>query len=234
MEMQVLMIGIAQPTFSRTSTAPVVSFNSPSPYASQGFQTNHEIMQQAQGIINKEAWRSSTRELQPYGSTSSSLDEQSLTERRASTGADASGVRPQVRFDQRGIKRTQEEEGEEGEEEEGTEIDEDEYQDPQSLSIAENDLEVEEGVNGQTEFPPVFKSPNLSQPELFHRQTQARFAVPELPNRAKRGLPARNNRTLGKTVSAPVGGLGGFGGGMDIDGGEDGFDVSEWAGKEDF
>jgi hypothetical protein len=64
-----------------------------------------------------------------------------------------------------------------------------------------------------------------------------RFAVPQLPDRATKGLPAR--RGLGKTVSAPVGRLGfGGGGGMDVDEGEgegeDGFDVSEWAGKEDF
>jgi hypothetical protein len=47
-----------------------------------------------------------------------------------------------------------------------------------------------------------------------------------------KGMPGR---VLGKTVSAPVGGLGGWGG-MEVDGaeGKDGFDVSEWAASEEF
>lgn len=50
-----------------------------------------------------------------------------------------------------------------------------------------------------------------------------------------RGLPGR---ALGKTMSAPV--LMGGGGGMEVDvpetvqEGEDGFNVSEWAGQTDF
>jgi len=184
-------------------------------------------MKEAQGIINKEAWRASTRELQPYGSTSSmdDQDQDQSRERRASAGQ-TEGQGAKVRFDQRGTKRQQEE----GEEEEGTEVDEDEFQDPSSITLPQ------EG-QGQDEFPPVFQSPNLSQPELFHnqqnqRQQQTQFAVPDLPDRMKRSLPAR--RVLGKSVSAPVGRLG-FGG-MDLDEGqgEDGFDISEWAGKEDF
>ena len=196
-----LMVGIAQPTFQRTSTAPVISFNSPSPYAQQQtFQTHHQIMDQAQGIINKEKWRSSRNELRPYGSTSTIDDD---------NGEPTSGVE-EVQGE-RGTKRVQEEE------EEGTEVDEDEFQDPASID------------NGG-DFPEVFNSPNLSQPELFQKQT--RFAVPQLPDRAKRNLPAR--RTLGKTVSAPVGRLG-MGMGMDVDGEEeDGFSIAEWAGKEDF
>jgi hypothetical protein len=169
-------------------------------------------MEQARGIVNIEAWRSSKRELRPYGSTSTIGDtsqveartEEAGQGRRASFGGG----------DERGKKRTQEEEEAE---EEGTEVDEDEF--PRQ----EKD-----------EFPAVFKSPNLSQPELFHQQPQGRFAVPPLPSgdRMKRGLPAR--RALGKTVSAPVGRLG-MGGGMDVDmDGEDGFSISEWAGKEDF
>jgi hypothetical protein len=187
-------------------------------------------MKEAQGIINKEAWRASTRELQPYGSTSSSsLDE--VKERRASTGQqEGERERQKVRFDQRGVKRTQEEEEEEGE---GTEVDEDEFQDPASITFDHTNQNQAQG-RGQDEFPPVFQSPNLSQPELFHnnQQRQTRFAVPDLPDRMKRNLPAR--RALGKSVSAPVGRLG-FGG-MDVDqeDGEDGFDISEWAGKEDF
>lgn len=206
------MVGIAQPTFQRTSTAPVISFNSPSPYAQQGqaqgqgFQNHHQIMEQAQGIINKEKWRSSRNELRPYGSTST-LDDQEPRETEMDNQAEVS-----PRLGDRGTKRVQEED-----EEEGTEVDEDEFQDPASID------------NG-ADFPEVFNSPNLSQPELFQKQT--RFAVPQLPDRAKRGLPAR--RTLGKTVSAPVGRLG-MGMGMDVDReGEDGFSIAEWAGKEDF
>lgn len=189
-------------------------------------------MKEAQGIINKEAWRASTRELQPYGSTSSmdDQDQNQSRERRASAGQ-TEGQGAKVRFDQRGTKRQQEQE--EGEEE-GTEVDEDEFQDPLSITLPQDG-------QGQEEFPPVFQSPNLSQPELYHnqqnqrqQQTRTRFAVPDLPSsdRMKRSLPAR--RVLGKSVSAPVGRLG-FGG-MDVDEGEgeDGFDISEWAGKEDF
>jgi hypothetical protein len=195
-------------------------------------------MQQAQGIVNLDAWRSSTRELRPYGSTAS--DEPSFTGRRASEGEESRTTGVGVRFQQqqrqqqeRGMKRTQEEEEEE---EEGTEVDEDEYQDPSSIDL---DDTQQGGVGGGgDEFPPVFKSPNLTQPELFHRPRPmpTRFAVPQLPDRATKGLPAR--RGLGKTVSAPVGRLGFGGGGMDVDEGqgegEDGFDVSEWAGNEDF
>jgi len=43
-------------------------------------------------------------------------------------------------------------------------------------------------------------------------------------------MPGRN---LGKTVSAPVGKMGGWGGGgMEVE--DDGFDVSEWAANEEF
>lgn len=160
-------------------------------------------MDQAQGIINKEKWRSSRNELRPYGSTSTIDDEDTTI--TMETG--------EVQPGERGTKRVQEDQ-----EEEGTEVDEDEFEDPSSID------------NGG-DFPEVFNSPNLTQPELFQKQT--RFAVPPLPDRAKRGLPARK---LGKTVSAPVGRLGM---GMDVDGeeegeGEDGFSIAEWAGKEDF
>lgn len=203
-----LMEGIAQPTFARTTTAPVISFNSPSPYAQQqGFQNHQQIMDQAYGVINKEKWRSSRNELRPYGSTSTIDDQVSNPGDGDMEAASGSGG-GEVQGD-RGRKRVQEDD-------EGTEVDEDEYQDPNSID------------NGG-DFPEVFNSPNLTQPELFQKQT--RFAVPQLPDRAKRGLPAR--RALGKTVSAPVGRLGM---GMDVDGqeGEDGFSIAEWTGKEDF
>jgi len=198
-------------------------------------------MEQARGIVNIEAWRSSTRELRPYGSTSS-IDpnqgqgqgegEGSGLNRRFSAGAGEGAMAGEIFGGrERGMKRAQEVEEEE---EEGTEVDEDEFQ-PQSQDHGQG--------QGTNDFPPVFASPNLSQPELFHQNAhaqmkQTRFAVPTLPlprdrdDRMKRALPAR--RVLGKSVSAPVGRLGG---GMDVDmqdGVEDGFDISEWAGKEDF
>jgi hypothetical protein len=68
------------------------------------------------------------------------------------------------------------------------------------------------------DFPAVFATPGISEPKLFSR-----------PARELRGMPGR--KSLGKTVSAPVGGL--WGGGMEVDE-EDGFDVSQWAASEDF
>lgn len=88
------------------------------------------------------------------------------------------------------------------------------------------------------DFPTVFQSPKISQPELFSRPV--RFPVRKT-GRTVKGLPGRGKgRVLGKTVSAPVrmGGWGGAGGeGMNIDGQEgeeDGFDISEWAASEKF
>ncbi|EIW66417.1 hypothetical protein M231_07525 [Tremella mesenterica] len=103
----------------------------------------------------------------------------------------------------------------------------------------------------QDDFPPVFVSPKITQPELFAKPIFPRAPGPGsgsgfregVPGgtggpgaqREKKGLPSRMmGRQLGKTVSAPV-----FGawGGMEVDGGEvegDGFDVGEWAKGEDF
>lgn len=82
------------------------------------------------------------------------------------------------------------------------------------------------------DFPPVFQSPQISQPELFAPPPSR-----ALPSRLVRNMPGRQ---LGKTVSAPVGGLGRFGrlppqplGDEEMDV-EDGFDVSEWAASEEF
>lgn len=133
-------------------------------------------------------------------------------------------------------------------EETRTEIDEDGDEDVEipSLTTTSNT-----GSNAE-DFPPVFQSPHLTQPELFTSApgpssrtstltgpsgSKSQFAVPALPDRALKGLPARG-RMLGKTVSAPVGKLGGWGG-MEVDGEEeegveDGFDVAEWAGSENF
>jgi hypothetical protein len=86
------------------------------------------------------------------------------------------------------------------------------------------------------DFPAVFKSPRITQPELFARPgigfPAGRLHVPGSGGRSMKGMPGR---ALGKAVSAPVGGLGGWGG-MEVDGaeGKDGFDVSEWAASEEF
>ena len=197
---------------------------------------------QAKGVVNKEAWRRSTRELQPYGSGSDIGQEDIAAAAAAHT--DSGGRREgegggagRVEWE-RGMKRTNFQEEDEEEEEEGTEVDEDEG--PPTLDESNHHHHHHQGTN-QDEFPAVFQSPNLTQPELFHRPT---FPTPQRtqnPNQAQtgrltRGLPSRigGGRTLGKTVSAPVGSL--WGGDVDMDtntGGEDGFDISVWA-KEEF
>lgn len=123
-------------------------------------------------------------------------------------------------------RKRKEEEGSDTETETGTDTDE----------PVQRDQGIHESAGGDTgDFPPVFTSPQITQPELFSAQKGG------LPSRLVRGMPGR---TLGKTVSAPVGGLGRWGGlsgtggeGMDVDGeakGEDGFDVSDWAASENF
>lgn len=236
------MIDVAQPAFQRTSTAPVVSFNAPSLHqfstasasgsgsgAGTGFQTSHEIMQHAKGIVNKDAWRRSTRELQPYGSGHDigPDDDQSI-----GGGSEVEGMGGKEV--ERGMKRTNDDDDDDDDDQEGTEVDEDE-----EPPIFEDD----NNHTNDTEFPPVFESPNLTQPELFQRPflPSRQPAQMRIQNgRMTRGLPSRNGtgtggRMLGKTVSAPVGSLWG-GGDVDMDGNgnaEDGFDISEWA-KEEF
>lgn len=195
-------------------------------------------MAQAKGIVNKEAWRRSTRELQPYGS-GSELGQEDTAE-QSEGGQMQSGARKVAWDRERGMKRTNQDQNED-EDGEGTEVDEDEQ--PPTLDDPTPNPDPNPNTNAD-EFPAVFKSPNLTQPELFHRphlhphpqrqQNQAQTG------RLTRGLPARNGRTLGKTVSAPVGSLWGGGGDVDMDldmdgggEGEDGFDISEWA-KEEF
>lgn len=215
-------------------------------HAAPAFQTSHEIMEQARGIVNKEAWRKSTRELQPFGSGSdlgsgSGSGSNDVTDSAephphthlAASLAQIKGGTKRANWDD-GDEDEQEDGGGEGEGEgEGTEVDEDEPAPTMDMESTRED-----------EFPPVFQSPHLTQPELFHRP-----ALPQPPSsrcdRLTRGLPSRNGsgtggraRALGKTVSAPVGGLWGRGGMGDVDmdagdGVQDGFDISEWA-KEEF
>jgi len=81
------------------------------------------------------------------------------------------------------------------------------------------------------DFPRVFVSPNITQPELFARPEE----LPRPDGRRTKGLPGSTRgmaRGFRKTVSAPFG-MGW--GGMEVDrDGEDGFDVSEWAASEEF
>lgn len=141
----------------------------------------------------------------------------------------------------------------EDDDEERTEVDEDEP------APSASDLEGSTLVNtAPTDFPPVFASPAISHPELFDSPAGSPSASalsfggdkglmlpPPVPSAGGRTLAPRTHRPfanrpgrmLGKTMSAPVHGLGygsGFGSsGMDVDGGADGlpdgFDVAEWA-----
>ncbi|OCF38304.1 hypothetical protein I317_07935 [Kwoniella heveanensis CBS 569] len=113
--------------------------------------------------------------------------------------------------------------------------------------------------SGVSDFPPVFKSPAMTHPELFGNTAATSRAFPSAFKgvnaagaRELRGLPGARKIGFGKTMSAPVGQLGGSGGwGVDVDmgtdnsdgggagavangGGEDGFDIKDWAENEQF
>lgn len=178
-------------------------------------------MEQARGVVNKDAWRRSTRELQPYGSNDDPAALTTATEGSGrGSGRDERGHTTSSPV--RGTKRTTDQDAEE---EEGTEVDEDE--DPPSLDDPHPSSTMDE-------FPAVFTSPHLTQPELFARPALPRPKAAVQGGRQMRGLPTRG-RHLGKTVSAPVFGHGfGGAGAQDVDMDmEDGFDISEWA-KEEF
>ncbi|WVR05498.1 hypothetical protein IAU60_002516 [Kwoniella sp. DSM 27419] len=103
---------------------------------------------------------------------------------------------------------------------------------------------------GVFDFPPVFKSAAMTHPELFgptgstSRAFPSAFKGVNANPRELRGLPGARRTGFGKTMSAPVGRLGGWGG-MDVDGDggaqpgdagdeEDGFSVKDWAESEQF
>ncbi|KAK6903341.1 hypothetical protein I204_07517 [Kwoniella mangroviensis CBS 8886] len=102
-------------------------------------------------------------------------------------------------------------------------------------------------TSNASDFPSVFKSPAMTQPELFGPTGSTSKAFPSafkgVNARELRGLPGARKLGFGKAMSAPVGSLGGWGmdvdmssgGDQQVDGGdEDGFDIKEWAENEQF
>ncbi|TXT08874.1 hypothetical protein VHUM_03002 [Vanrija humicola] len=189
-----------------------------------GFMTAHQTYAAAQAIIDKEAARG--HELQPmaYGSP-------------ASSAVHALGLSPRARalerslsftpdgevkvLSARGQKRRDDDEGEGS----GTDVDDDVVLPAPRTPVP---------VPANDDFPTVFTSPVISQPELFAQPGS--MPPPPLPGRATRALPRRG---FSKTVSAPVGRLGTFSGfaaeaGAPEEEEEDGFDVAEWASSENF
>lgn len=219
---------------------------------SSGFKTMEEIRKQAERLISREALRQ--RELQPYAAQRPDTDatEQHMTrpepklrfdgdgnvmmdgENGSAPSAAGPSVLPEqgVRFAPSQKRRiTSDDRAEPGVNDAGSDTDTDiDYDDPASASGPPPDLS-----NASTsidEFPPVFTSPQISQPQLF--APPSGLPAPRQIGRKVRGLPGAGRAMLGKTKSAPAGSL--FtSGGMDVDGeGGDGFDVSEWAKGEDF
>lgn len=200
------------------------------------FMTAHQTYAHAQAVIDKEASR--RHELQPmaFGSPAQeAVNNLGLSPRRE---RDRSlSFTPEGDALVRGQKRR-----EDDEEGSGTDVDDDVVLPAPSTPIT---------AAAADDFPAVFTSPVISQPELFVRPAPGSMAPPPLPGRATRSLPRRG---FSKTVSAPVGRLGTFSG-MDVDmpfvvgapagfaaegaeapeeQEEDGFDVSEWASSENF
>ena len=190
--------------------------------------TSQETMAHAQDIIAKDVMR--RNELRPFGDVSglfgSSPGDQptsSPPRRHLSFSADGTAQASGPDFPTKPIrgltpskKRREEELG--GSDTE-VEDDEDDVQTNHARGI--------DTTQSMDDFPPVFTSPQISQPELF-----AGGGPSGLPQRLVRGMPGRN---LGKTVSAPVGRLGAWADSsqsMEVE--EDGFDVSEWAASEQF
>ncbi|WVQ99088.1 hypothetical protein IAU59_006220 [Kwoniella sp. CBS 9459] len=136
-----------------------------------------------------------------------------------------------------------------------TEVDEDEDNNNTSDTFAHPSSSSGLGFgngSGVSEFPPVFTSSAMTHPELFGNTAATSRAFPSAfkgvnAARELRGLPGARKIGFGKTMSAPVGQLGGGGWGMDVDmgsgttetgaaaaGEEDGFDIKDWAESEQF
>ena len=220
-----LRIAVSQGrSFDRTQSFPVTShsnpfdtFDIPPPV---GFMTNQETFEHAQRVIHKDEAR--RNELKPYAQT---LGEQ------AHARSSPDRQLPPLKF------------GEEAMEEEGEAIQrrspsrlrrktgmtpskkrKDEGSDTEVDEEPEPALTFDNSASSVDDFPPVFTSPQISQPDLFATTRKT------LPSRLVKGMPGRN---LGKTMSAPVGRMGAWNEDkMDVE--EDGFDVSEWAASEQF
>lgn len=218
-------------SFDRTQSFPVIShtnpfdsFDIPPPV---GFMTNQETFQHAQRVVNMDEIR--RNELKPYAVT---LDSAGNPQPRSSPPREL----PPLKFGEDGLEEEDHERTprklqprrktgltpskKRKDEGSDTEVDEDEEDEaPVPPLVFDNSTA---SVN---DFPPVFTSPQISQPDLF-----ATTRKTALPSRLVKGMPGRN---LGKTMSAPVGRLGAWDDDkMDVE--EDGFDVSEWAANEKF
>ncbi|WWC69073.1 uncharacterized protein I206_103009 [Kwoniella pini CBS 10737] len=246
--------------FERTQSVPSHVLTS-SALPNQGFTTVLDAMTHAQGIISKEALRS--RELQPFYSGGSDenreVDGLSLSprgkNRRLKFGengeveeeidgplfsdSQSSTAQPRDSLHLIAARKRRSSPAEPTSDTE-TEIDEDE------------DLELPSEptttfTSNASDFPSVFKSPAMTHPELFGPtgSTSKNFpsAFKGMSSRELKGLPGARKTGFGKTMSAPVGKLGGNGWGTDIDmdqsgaageGEEDGFDIKDWAENERF
>ena len=184
--------------------------------------TNQETFQHAQRIIQKDVARQN--ELKPYALTSDSVPQPRSSPPMQSRSLSFNGegiddINPEVPAQRRpaqserpgmAVSKKRKDEGSD------TEVDDDAEVVPE-LTFAESSTSI-------NDFPPVFSSTQITQPDLFAP------AARNLPSRLLKGMPGRN---LGKTVSAPVGRMGAWDGeAMETE--EDGFDVSEWAANEEF
>ncbi|ORY22588.1 hypothetical protein BCR39DRAFT_487791 [Naematelia encephala] len=212
-------------TFDRTQSFPVSNSFQPS----QTFMTDAQARTQAEAIIVKEELKA--RELRPF----SSLESTSVSvPRQRGSSPEIPGSQEKLQFDigarsspvkSRGVKRR--EEPDESEDSGGgndTEVEEDRDDEP--------DMTRASGSTSD-DFPPVFNSPKISEPRLFGNNQTSAFPSRGQLGRLTKALPGRG---WGKTMSAPVGSLGGMDVDMDegIEGSQDGFDVSEWAKGEGF
>ncbi|WRT67521.1 uncharacterized protein IL334_004493 [Kwoniella shivajii] len=242
--------------FERTQSVPShVLSNSALP--NSGFTTALDAMSHAHGIISKEAIRS--KELQPFSSYGSDenrdVDGLSLSPR---------GQNRKLKFGENG-EVIEENEGQlfpfsstskEGSSKTSLAAARKRRSSPaEPTSDTETEIDDEEETYTHpvhtnlpittSDFPPVFQSPALTQPELFDatKSTSASHSYGNGHSRELRALPGARKSGFGKAMSAPVGRLNGWG--MDIDmsshgeatsaaAEEDGFDIKEWAESEQF
>ncbi|WWC89655.1 uncharacterized protein L201_004580 [Kwoniella dendrophila CBS 6074] len=254
--------------FERTQSFPAHVLAS-SALPNTGFTTALDAMSHAQGIISKEALRS--KELQPFYSSGSdenkNVDGLSLSPRGQnrrlkfgengeveeemegplfeSSSSSSGKTRENIYLTAARKRRSSPAEPTSDTE---TEIGEDDDDDQgNNVSTAPTTA----FTSNASDFPSVFKSSAMTHPELFGPTGSTSKAFPSafkgMNARELRGLPGAKKTGFGKTMSAPVGSLGG-GWGMDVDmSGQDaistntaqeeetdGFDIKEWAESEKF
>jgi hypothetical protein len=206
----------------------------------------------AQNLIHKDQLRQAKNELSPYSDLSGAGIRSSVSPERGERrrlrfedgravveGEEAIGLNVRERKARLLLTPSKKRRNKEDDQAEGSETETSDIEAEEAFSM--DPRLANQGPAGSSssttndDFPPVFQSPGITQPELFSRP-----AMGQMPRQARksgrevRGMPGRGSRVLGKTVSAPVGSLW-SGAGMDVDTEEgDGFDVSEWAVSEDF